>query len=49
MQNLSNCGVVELNETEMQDLDGGWIVLAVRVAIVVAGTLSLSSSSSQQG
>ena len=47
MQNLSKYGVAELNETEMQDLDGGWIVLAVRVAIVVALALSTSSDTPQ--
>jgi lactobin A/cerein 7B family class IIb bacteriocin len=39
MQNLTSCGVVELNETEMQDIEGGWIVIAIRVAIVAAALL----------
>jgi lactobin A/cerein 7B family class IIb bacteriocin len=39
MQNLTECGVVELNETEMKNVDGGWVVIAVRVAIVAAALL----------
>lgn len=39
MQNLSEYGVIELNETEMQDLDGGWIVIVIRVALVAAALL----------
>ena len=39
MQNLNDLGVVELNETEMQDLEGGWIAIAIRVVIVAAALL----------
>jgi lactobin A/cerein 7B family class IIb bacteriocin len=39
MQNLNDLGVVELNETEMQDVEGGWVVIAIRVAIVAAALL----------
>ena len=39
MQNLTECGVVELNEMEMQDIDGGWVAIAIRVAIAAAALL----------
>ena len=39
MQNLTDCGVIELNQAEMQAIDGGWVVVAIRVAIVVGALL----------
>ena len=42
MQNLTDCGVIELNQAEMQDIDGGWVVIAIRVAaVVVAAGIAL--------
>jgi lactobin A/cerein 7B family class IIb bacteriocin len=39
MKNLNNAYMTEMSQSEMQEINGGWIGLAIKAALIIAGLL----------